>query len=275
MAILQCSIYSKSLQRTIPVNVILPADRQDFFGNYLFEPPYKTLYLLHGIFGSSEDWMTGTRVIRWANDHGIAVVMPSGENRFYVDHPGGGENFAELIGEELVEVTRRMFPLSDKREDTYIGGLSMGGYGAIRNGLAHPETFGGIAALSSALLLDQPLPQDDCAPILIGRRSFMEGCFGRGFDELDESFDHHHLANQVLASGIPAPRIYMACGTEDPLYPLDEAFAKELDDLGYDVTWDSEPGGHEWDFWDRQIFKVLNWMDPSEAKEAVSSGHVQ
>lgn len=78
--------------------------------------------------------------------------MPSGENRFYLDDEKSGELYGEFIGKELVEFTRKLFPLSDKREDTFIAGLSMGGYGAIRNGLKYAENFGCVIGLSAALV---------------------------------------------------------------------------------------------------------------------------
>ena len=136
MALIQVNFMSKSLMRMVPIQVILPVDK--FFGEEgteAEEKPFKTLYLLHGIFGNYTDWVSGTRIQRWADEKNLAVVMPSGDNAFYVDQPASANMYGEFIGKELVEITRKMFPLSRKREDTFIGGLSMGGYGAIHNGL--------------------------------------------------------------------------------------------------------------------------------------------
>ena len=98
--------------------------------------------------------MNGTRIQAWAEANDLAVIMPSGENRFYLDDEKSGELYGEFIGKELVEFTRKLFPLSDKREDTFIAGLSMGGYGAIRNGLKYAENFGCVIGLSAALVHD-------------------------------------------------------------------------------------------------------------------------
>ena len=152
MALIQVNFMSKALLRTVTVNVILPVDKFSLTGNTKeTEKQYKTLYLLHGIFGNYTDWIAGTDILRLAQARDLAVVMPSGENGFYLDQPEQGRNYATFIGEELVEITRKMFPLSRKREDTFIGGLSMGGYGAIRNGLKYSDTFGRILGFSSAL----------------------------------------------------------------------------------------------------------------------------
>ena len=126
MAFIQMNLLSKCLMRTVPVNVILPADKLVFPGMPEREDkPYKTLYLLHGIFGNHMDWGTGTRIQRYAEENDLAVVMPAGENAFYVDRADANDFYGEFVGRELVELTRKMFPLSDKREDTFIGGLWM------------------------------------------------------------------------------------------------------------------------------------------------------
>ena len=139
----QSRFHFGSLKRTITINAILPTDKFVRPGTPKPEKkPFKTLYLLHGIFGNYTDWVAGTRIQRWAQDNDLAVIMPSGENGFYVDHPGRGDQlYGEFIGQELVQFTRDLFHLSDKREDTYIAGLSMGGYGALRNGLKYAENL--------------------------------------------------------------------------------------------------------------------------------------
>ena len=146
MALIQVNFMSKALLRTVTVNVILPVDKFSMADQAEREDkPYKTLYLLHGIFGNYTDWVTGTDIVRLAQARDLAVVMPSGENGFYLDQPDQGRNYAAFIGEELVNITRKMFPLSRKREDTFIGGLSMGGYGAIRT-MTHSAAFSGFQA---------------------------------------------------------------------------------------------------------------------------------
>lgn len=118
MALLEVNFFSKALMRPVTMNVILPADKV-FFEEETEEDekPFKTLYLLHGVMGNYTDWVTGTCIKRWAEEKNLAVVMPSGANMFYMDHPEVNENYSEFIGKELVKITRRMFPLSHKKED--------------------------------------------------------------------------------------------------------------------------------------------------------------
>lgn len=167
MAILTVSAYSTSLMRTVPFKVYLPTDNRDYQGNVVALPPYPTLYLLHGILGSDSDWLLHTRVAALAKQYNIAVVMPSGENRFYVDNERAHEYYGEYVGRELVEMTRSMFPLSTRREDTWIAGLSMGGFGAMRNGLKYADTFGAIGSFSGAYILEQGLNATEDAPIFL------------------------------------------------------------------------------------------------------------
>ena len=275
MAFIQMSILSKSLMRTVPVNVILPADKMVFPG--MPEPPekpFKTLYLLHGVFGSYIDWVNGTRIQRYAEEHDLAVVMPSGDNAFYVDQPGANNYYGEFVGKELVELTRKMFPLSRKREDTFIGGLSMGGYGAMRNGLKYWENFGCIVALSGALLVEDVAKRTNDDPFFLNRRDYAEACFGDLSKILDSDKNPKYLVRQLKKEGRPIPRIYMACGDADSLLPANQDMASFLKEQGADVTFEVGPGAHEWDFWDTYIRKAIEWLPTDKVSQGMNSGNV-
>ena len=276
MALIRVDYFSKALMRTVTVNAIVPTDKMIFGSS---EPPkpkkYKTLYLLHGIFGNYTDWVTGTRIQAWAQDKDLVVIMPSGENKFYVDNPKSGDMFGQFIGEELVDFTRRTFPLSDKREDTFIGGLSMGGYGAIRNGLKYHDTFGAICALSSALILDGVYKSEYQEKWAIGNRYYYESLFG-DIDKISGSdMDYNALARKVAEEGKNIPKIYMACGTEDSLIAAKNKFSEYLTELGLEHTYETAPGIHNWVFWDTYINKVLDWLPLDEAEAGISSGNVK
>lgn len=257
MAILQVNAPSNTLLRTVTFNVVLPMDKLE----EKTEAKLPTLYLLHGMFGSHEDWLTGTRVARWAGERGIAVVMPSGENRFYVDDAKSGEGYGAFIGEELPAMCRKMFPLSGKREDTAIAGLSMGGYGAMRNGLKYADTFGHVAALSAAFLLDRPslVPGDDDSPSFVQRPGYYEAVFGDPAALPGSDKDYRALALAAKENG-NLPNLYIACGTEDELLGTNRAYHRFLTEQDIPVTYEESPGGHDWDFWDTYIKKVLDWL---------------
>lgn len=277
MAFLQVDFMSESLMRTVHVNVILPTDKIVFPGMPAREEkPYKTLYLLHGILDNSTAWVNGTRIKRYAEDHDLAVVMPAGENAFYVDQPKAHNYYGEFIGKELVEQTRKMFPLSHAREDTFIGGLSMGGYGALRNGLKYHGTFGYIVALSSALIIDS-LPERTNSQdsfLFMESRDYAESYFGDLDQVLESDMNPKYLIRQLKESRAEIPEIYMACGTEDSLLGVNEDMAQFLKDNGAKVLFETGPGAHEWDFWDAYIKKGIEWLPTEDAMRGVDGGNV-
>ena len=273
MALLHCNFMSRSLGRPVPIQVILPTDKMAGPQGQAPQGPFKTLYLLHGIFGDETDWVCGTRLQSWAQDRNLAVVMPAGENSFYVDNPRASRLYGTYIGKELVDFTRRTFPLSAKREDTFIGGLSMGGFGAIVNGLQNPETFGAVCALSSALILDSMMENKEYTDFLMTNMGYYESVFGDLDQVRGSDMDYDALAEKVAKEPVK-PRFYMACGTEDGLIGVNRAFRDHLQGLGFDVTYEEGPGVHDWYFWDKYILKAMEWLPLDRPEQGISSGHV-
>ena len=274
MALIQCNFFSESLMRTVPIQVVLPTDKMVFPGQpQPEEKPFKTLYLLHGVFGNYTDWVSGTRLQAWAQDRNLAVVMPSGDNSFYVNNEKSNALYGSFISKDLVEFTRKSFPLSRKREDTFIGGLSMGGFGAIVNCLQHPETFGAVCAFSAALILDEVPSHKEYTDFLMTNRGYYESVFGE-LDQIRGSRNDYDFLAEQVAKAERKPRFYMACGTEDGLLHPNRAFRDHLQELGYDVTWEEGPGGHDWVFWDTYILRAMEWLPLDNALQGVSSGHV-
>lgn len=251
MALIQVNFHSEALQRTVPMNVILPVDR----AGAVPENGYKTLYLLHGLYGSYTGWATNTRIQKWAEEKNLAVVMPSGDNSFYVDWEQPNNAYSRFIGEELVSITRKMFPLSSRREDTFIAGLSMGGYGAVHNGLKYSETFSHIAALSGALHIFE-VPVGAPVPNLIGEN----WVFGDLTAARETNKNPRVALAELIAENRPLPKMYMACGLQDGLIVPNRILRDHFKETGVDLTYEETEGQHDWDFWDNQIRKVLNWL---------------
>ena len=155
MAVFEFSFFSSSMHRNTEVTACIPAGGPMFPGTPPApKTPLRLLILLHGYSGSHADWVRGSSIDQLATMHHMAVFCPSGENSFYIDDPSRDAMYEQFICRELPKFAREVFHISDKVEDTFIGGLSMGGYGAIRNGLKNPDVFGGILAFSSALITD-------------------------------------------------------------------------------------------------------------------------
>ena len=275
MAIIEVNFISKCLMRTVTFNAIIPVDKFGPQAENAEQKPLKTLYLLHGIFGNYTDWVNGTRIQALAEANDLAVIMPSGENRFYLDDEKSGELYGEFIGKELVEFTRKLFPLSDKREDTFIAGLSMGGYGAIRNGLKYAENFGCVIGLSAALVHDTWKDADNSAPIFTFRRNYYEAIFGE-YDKVKGSDkDPKALLLKLKEEGRSVPKMYLCCGTEDGLITANRDFRDFLNENGVDLTYVEGPGKHDWVFWDTYIKKVLDWLPLNRTGAGINSGNVK
>ena len=246
MASITLSFHSEALERTVPLRALVPLEDAP-------RVPMPAMYLLHGLYGSEQDWFQYTRVMLWARAKGLAVFCPAGENGFYVNQADTGEAYMRYVGEELPAFTRRLFPLSSRREDTFIAGLSMGGYGALNAGLTYPETFGKVGALSAALRpwkrMDKP--QGGC----VQRPAYARALFGQD----TEPWDTLTLARQC---GARAPELWLSCGAQDDLLEENIALVDGLRQAGIPAHFDQPPGAHNWDFWDREIQRVIDWLMP-------------
>lgn len=274
MALLQVNFLSQTLKRTVPIQVVLPSDKiLSYDGCTGKARPFKTLYLLHGLLGNYTDWLTNTNIQRLSEERNLAVVMPSGENSFYVDQLLPNNNFGEYIGRELVEITRKMFPLSHRREDTFIAGLSMGGFGAVRNGLKYYDTFGYIGVFSGAVQVFE-LPPDKPGRALFGEDAIFGELSLAAASDKNPRIAFQQMAQALHGDTAAYPKIYMACGEQDSLLTANQSLRDFLIQNGADVLWRQSPGGHTWDFWHAQINQLMDWLPLEEAVLGINSGNV-
>lgn len=260
MAFLQVNYFSKAIRRIVTFNALVPIDTIEIQGqNEAPKGPMKSLYLLHGFSGNHTDWICETKIQELSLKHNIAVFMPSGENNFYLDDTDKGALYGEFVGNELVEFTRKIFPLSNRREDTSIGGLSMGGYGAIRNGLKYSHSFSRIIALSSALIVHDiaGIPVDFKGPV--ADYKYYRSVFGDLNELLGSDKDPEALIIKLKRENAAIPKIYMACGTEDFLLNENRNYHDFLASEGIEHTYVENPGTHDWNFWNEHIEKAIKW----------------
>lgn len=249
MAFMQLNFYSNMLGMQTDVYIVIPQKFTD--GEIGIEGKresgaYKCLYLLHGLTDDHTIWLRRTSIERYASEYGICVVMPCGDRSFYTDMKYGMKYFS-YITEELPNVVREFLKVSDKREDTYIAGLSMGGYGALKAALRKPEVFCAGAGLSSVADIKNGMFNDILPPV-----------FGEEIQIPDED-DLFYLAKKTDSNPLK-PRIYMGVGTEDFLYESNVKLKEAFEQLNYDYTYRESPGVHCWEFWDEYIQYVLKWM---------------
>lgn len=258
MAFLDVHCFSDVLGLTVSFHVLLPqaSTRQIGMAGGGARAQYPTLYLLHGLSDDHTIWMRRTSIERYAAARNIAVVMPAVARSFYQDM-ASGPKYWTFLREELPALCRSWFPLSPAREDTFAAGLSMGGYGALRLGLACPERFAAVASLSGALDLRKRQQELQHAELPLDRQEWA-GIFGSTESIGGTSADLFSLAETV--SPAACPRLYLCCGTEDYLIGDSRSFHQHLDRHGVAHTYEEHPGTHEWGYWDRQIQRVLEWL---------------
>jgi S-formylglutathione hydrolase FrmB len=210
------------------------------------EPP--VLYLLHGLTDDHTGWSRHTSVERYADDAGIAVVMPSAYHSFYTDEVHG-HAYWTFVGEELPSLVASLLRLSQRPEDTFVAGLSMGGYGALKLALSHPERYAAAASLSGTLDIHYLADRED-------RAAIWHRAFDGGIAEENDLFE-------LLAKAPSVPPLYVGCGTADGLLDANERFIAAAGAAGVEVTSDIRAGDHEWSLWDTQIADVIAWL-PAE-----------
>ena len=256
MAFFDAHFFSQALQVQVTVWVILP-EQQAGIGVQASagRKPPQVLYLLHGYSDDHTVWMRRTSIERYAAAHQLAVIMPAVNHSFYTNE-AQGERYWDFVSEELPLAMHRYFRRSDKPEDTFVCGLSMGGYGAMKLALSHPERYAAAASFSGVV---------DIADI--GRRpkeslANMARIFGDPARIGGTDNDLFRLL-QKNAKAAHKPKLYIACGTADFLYRQHQKFYPAAEKAGWAVTHYEKPGvGHEWAFWDEQVAVFLEKMVP-------------
>ena len=249
MALIELKFFSQTLGMQAEAYIVVP--QKSTSGEIGIEgksdnKEYKCLYLLHGLSDDHSIWLRRTSIERYAADYGVCIVMPCGAKSFYTDMKHGMKYFS-YITEELPRIVSEFLKVSDKREDTYIAGLSMGGYGALKAALKKPEVFCAAAGLSSVADIKNGMFDDVLVSV-----------FGEELNIPDEE-DLFFLAEKTNSNPLK-PKIFMGVGTEDSLYDSNIRLKERFEQLDYDFTYRESSGTHSWAFWDEYIQHVIKWM---------------
>lgn len=251
MSQLSVKYNSTALNRNVRFEMYIPNDKPQ-------ETPQKmrTLFLLHGYTGEGWNW-----VPEWlAQKYGFAVVAPSGENAFWLDGLSTGHKYCTFVGEELVDYIRRTFGLARTAEETYILGLSMGGFGALHTALSYPQNFGKAAAMSSALIVHQIAGMKPGTDNGTANYDYYHECFGDLETVLESSSNPEVLAKRLKDSGARIPEIFMSCGTEDFLLEENREFHQYLESIEIPHTYLESKGTHDMEFWNEYTLKFVEMM---------------
>lgn len=257
MALIHSHFFSNSLGRGVSCDVILPQKSTNLIGMESAEKEkIPVLWLLHGASDDETIWQRRTSIERYVFPLGLAVVMPSVEVSSYANLAHGGR-FYDYVAKELPAVMHGFFGFSLDREDNYICGLSMGGAGALKIGLANPDFYSVIGCLSAGIF-NRSLPKDTSAIDPEKNR--------RGFIQFDgrklEGSEEDILGNikKIVDRGENFPRVYHSCGDNDFL--LEAAhFTRDTfnsyEGNPFDYVYEEDPGAHTWEYWDDHIQKFL------------------
>ena len=259
MALIHVNFFAQSLCMCVSCDVILPEKSESLIGMETSARGGKhpVLWLLHGMSDNHTIWQRRTSIERYASKLGLAVVMPNAHLSGYSNMAHGGQYFT-YITEELPRVMRNFFPFSERREDNFVCGLSMGGAGAMKIGLAKSDNYAAIGCLSAGAM-NRTDDEVKASERLQKRMHLLYG--DRDLTGTEE--DVWGNARKILAEGKTPPRIYHACGDKDFL--LERAhetrdFFTVMPGNPFDYTYEEDPGAHTWEFWDDHIQKFLAFL---------------
>lgn len=246
MAELLCNFFSYSLGYPVDIQVIIPSVSPCDMDNptkltHKIQTKYPVLYLLHGHGNDYMCWSRFTSMQRYVEERRIVAVTCSVGNKCYMNAEYG-ERYYDFVEKELPEFIKANFPVSDRQEDTYIAGLSMGGYGTLAHGLGHPQSYRAIGAFSPGVGFG------DQSAKSIGH-------------SLPSTMDLHVQLEDDLKGGKKLPDIFICIGNNDFLYKSVTEFHKFLLEKGIEHRYDDIEGyEHEWAFWDLELPKFLDWI---------------
>jgi S-formylglutathione hydrolase FrmB len=221
------------------MNVILPE---------VGSPPFPVFYLLHGLSDDYTNWVRRTRIEFYALTLPLIIVIPDGYRGFYTN-AANGVPYAQYIAEETVAWVDKFLPAKRSHDGRFVGGLSMGGYGALRLALGYPDVFASATSHSGALMHGTRKPRET------GLWEF-DDVFGTTLE--GSAHDLLKLARSAKAAGT-LPRIRIDCGTDDPLLKDNRDFHEALNAIGVDHEYEEFPGAHDWNYWDLHVRDALRF----------------
>lgn len=252
MAVFDGSLYSEALQMQTGVTVILP---ENSGATPLQDGKFPVLYLLHGLEDDHTCWLRRSRVDFYARNKNLVIVMPEVQRSFYTDMTYGLSYFTYLT-EDLPRMVKQLFPVTDDPRHTFIAGLSMGGYGAMKCALRCSAAYGAVGSFSAAADLRQEVEDPAHDPFFPGEAHAIFG------DRLSPENDLFMLTSKAAKEHTALPPLYLTCGLSDPLYEANKRLRTQLDFLKLPYAYEEWAGAHDWDFWDASIKNFLQFILP-------------
>ncbi len=236
MALITMQWYSQALESMTAANVLVPET---------LPGPFPVLYLLHGLSDDYSAWIRKTSIERYAEGYGFMIVMPDSGRGYSADAPDG-EAYETAMVSDLIPFIDRTFRTDARRSSRAIGGLSMGGYGALKFALGHPDLFCSATSHSCSRAVTWTHEPTSQEPKYV--RVF-------GPNPTGGSNDLFSVSEKIDRRLLPALRI--DCGTEDALLDHNRRFHRHLESLAIPHQYAEFPGGHNWAYWDQHIQEAL------------------
>lgn len=245
MPLIHCNFFSQALGKASALYAVVPQSAT----------PCPVVYLLHGLSDDYSIWQRRTGIERFADTLKIAVVMLDGGKSFYCDMASGDKYEQHIL--ESIQTAEAILRIGGKRFLRGIGGLSMGGYGAVKMAMKHPEMF--ASAHSHSGVLD-PTRFYRGKSLKELRADWVGGAMLQAFGEkIPAQEDTMKLAANFAKSKGPKPALHLDCGSEDFLIEDNRAFHARLEKLGVKHTYTEHPGSHDWGYWDQHVQTALRW----------------
>ena len=250
MALLTINYKSKTIGMNHQFIAILPED-VSYFNTEIEPKQLKTMLLLHGLSSDETSYMRYTSIERYANDHQIAVIMPNADHSGYSNMEFGHKYFDYVL--EVLDYAHQILPLSQKREDNFIAGHSMGGYGTIKYALTQGHRFAKASPLSSVFNAQTFIDID---------WNDFSGQAIAGVDKMtqDTELDPYYLVDKAIDESKVIPELLIMCGTEDQLYEDNKQFITYLDAQNVSYQFEDGPGEHDYAYWDKAVKRAIEWF---------------
>lgn len=243
MAVCHLEFGSVSLGMRTRVNVILP--------DYPNDP--KVLLLLHGLGDDENSWLEQSRLISYSTNRQLCILMPRVDRSYYTNTMCQ-VNYFDYVADELLKRCCCWFGITPTRSKTFVGGISMGGYGALKLALNRPNIFSESFVLSGVTDLGKQWDNN------LERNPWYSALFGSR-QQFEKSNSDLHFITTHWSKNVDRPRIRQICGQADPFYSMNVEYQKIAVSNGFDAHLKTVPGGHQWNVWDSAIQTVLESID--------------
>ncbi len=255
MAVKRVNYFSDCLRRRVEYHVALPRVQFEQIeqGDVSGVKSLKVLMLLHGYCEMGLDFLEKTNIEELAEKYQLCVILPNGENSFYLDGKATGREYGRYVGEEILLNARETLGLSREKADTFIGGTSMGGFGAVHTGFLYPENYSGIFVMSGALIMDFVAAKEASIAHSIANQEYYDLMFGPAEELLGSANDPRNLIRDRIQKGEELPRLYVTCGTSDFMIEQSRQFHAFLEEVKMPHTYVEGEGAHDFTFWNHQL----------------------